>query len=245
MKIRVFSSEAEFDRACAEAIVNQIKTKPDSVIGLSTGRTTVNMHRIVCELHDREGFDVSGITLLNVDEFAGVPADYPGTCGNRLLEAIVRPLGLSDGQFIMFPTESDDYKRDCAAFTAEIERRGGLDLQMLGLGENGHIGFNQPGTPFGYSAWVCPLLPEVEEKVRRETGIGDAVRPGGATLGPADIMKVRRVILVAKGDNKTDIVQRIIEGPVSEEFPATVLQGHPGCEYWLDAKAAAKLRISK
>lgn len=241
MTIKVFKDEKTFDEACAEAIARQITDKPESVVGLSTGRTTVNMHRIAAGLLKNGGADLSKVTIFGVDEVTGVDKNYRGACYRMLRDDLVDEIGIPDGQFIMFPTRSDDFARDCRVFTEELERRGGIDLQMLGLGENGHLGFNQPGTPFDSPAGVRELLPGLEERIRRETGTPDDEELGGATLGLADIMKIRHIILVAKGDNKRDIVKRIIEGEISEDCPASLLQRHPNCEYWLDAKAAAGL----
>ena len=112
---------------------------------------------------------------------------------------------------------------------------------MLGLGENGHLGFNQPGSPLGGEAWVTRMNVELEERIRRETNTPPDVPLGGATLGLKDIMQARRIVLVAKGRNKTEIVHRMLQGPVTPDVPASILQLHPDCEFLLDAEASAGL----
>lgn len=240
LKITVAHSEEEFDRIAAWRIVGQILEKPSAVIGLSTGRTTVNMHRIVAEIFKSQPFDVSRATIFGVDEVAGVPKEYSGACYTMLWTQLVEALGIPDGNFVMPPTLSGDYGKVCADFTAELDRRGGIDLQVLGLGENGHLGFNQPGTPFESETWVSPLLPELEERFRRETGIAEGFM-GGITLGLKNIMHSRRIVLVAKGDNKAEAVREMIKGAITIDNPSSILQLHPNCEFILDSKSAKLL----
>lgn len=242
MKITVASNEREFDMAAASRIVNAICAKPRSVIGLSTGRTTGNIHRAVCALHEAVDFDVSQVTFFGLDEVTGVPREYAGACYTMLRTEICDPLGIPEERFLMLPVASDDFEAECRRFTAEIERRGGIDLLILGLGENGHLGFNQPGTPLGCSARVGSMEITLETRIRRETGIPAGKPLGGVTLGIRDIMHARRIVLVAKGSNKREIVKAMFESPVTPDLPASVLQLHPDCEFLLDREAAADIR---
>lgn len=139
------------------------------------------------------------------------------------------------------PTISDDFEKECTCFMKELERRGGIDLLILGLGENGHLGFNQPGTSFGSTARVTEMNAELEERIRRETKTPPEVWLGGVTLGLKDIMQAKKIILVAKGNGKAESVRKMIEGPLTEEHPASILRLHPDCEYLLDKAAASKL----
>ena len=154
---------------------------------------------------------------------------------------LIDAIDIDDSQFLMLSTCPDDYPQAAAAFTAELEARGGIDLLLLGLGENGHLGFNQPGTPFGSTARVAEVLPELDARVRRELGLGLTDPIGGATLGLQDVMHARRLILAAKGTHKAAIVRQMLCGPVTEAVPASLLQLHPACEFLLDAEAASLL----
>lgn len=122
-----------------------------------------------------------------------------------------------------------------------MRERGGADLQMLGIGWNGHIGINQPGTPFERHTWVSPMDPIFEEKVRRETKVPDDYPLGGLTRGIVDIMKTRKIVLIAKGDNKAEIIEKAVRGPITTDIPASVIQLHPNCEVLLDEAAASRL----
>ena len=112
---------------------------------------------------------------------------------------------------------------------------------MLGLGENGHLGFNQPGTPFGSTAWLSEMDPRLDARIHRETATPDSQRLGGATLGLKDIMRARKIVLVANGARKAAIVKRMLQGAVTQDVPASILQLHPNCEYLLDSEAARQL----
>lgn len=237
MKITVADSEKHFDDIAAGRVVEQIKTKRDSVVGLSTGRTTGNMHRRIAQLYKENGFDISGLTLFGVDEVTGVPREYFGACYTMLKTEIVDSLGLDESQFLMLPTASADFSASCAAFVAELRRRGGIDLLVLGLGENGHLGFNQPGSPFGHDAWTTKMNIELEERISRETGITEGL--GGATLGIKGMMNARRIILVAKGLNKAAIVRKMFACPITPDVPASVLRLHPDVEFIFDTEAAS------
>lgn len=237
MKITIASDEHSFDVMAAWRIIGQMLTKPDSVIGLSTGETTKNMHAIVSDIYRQYPFDTSRVTLFNVDELTNLPRSYAGCCYTMIAEQIARPLNIPDERFIMPQTISDDYEGECRQFQNELEARGGIDLQMLGLGMNGHIGINQPGTPFGSETWVSPMDPIFEARVRRETGVGPEHELGGLTLGIRTIMHARKIVLIAKGEHKAEMVRQMLKGPVTEDIPASVLQLHPNCEFLLDAAA--------
>ena len=235
--IRIMKDERAFDTAAAWEIIGQILMKPDSVIGLSTGQTTKNMHGIVADIFRQYPFDVSRVTFFNVDELTNLPLSYPGCCRTMIEEQLTHSLGIPAERFLMPETISDDFEEECRRFQAALEAKGGADLQMLGLGYNGHIGINQPGTPFGSETWVSPMDPVFEERVRRETGVADDYPLGGLTLGIRTIMHTRRIVLIAKGGHKAEMVRRMLKGPVTEDIPASVLQLHPRCTFLLDADA--------
>lgn len=240
--ITITSNEREFDCAAAWRVIGQILGKPESVIGLSTGRTTGNLHRLIGEIHSRYPFPVEAVTFFGLDEVTNVPREYAGACYTMLKTELMDTLGIRDENFLMLPTVSDNFGQACRDFRNEIARRGGIDLLILGLGENGHLGFNQPGSPLGGEAWVTRMNIELEERIRRETGTPPEKELGGATLGIKDIMQARRIVLVAKGANKADIVRQMLQGPVTPDIPASVLQLHPCCEFLLDKAAAERIK---
>jgi glucosamine-6-phosphate deaminase len=244
MKITITQSEEEFNITAAWRIIAQMLEKPTSVIGLSTGQTTIDMHAIVSRIHAQYPFDVSRITLFNVDELTNLPREYAGSCYTMILNQIAGPLGIPEENFIMPPTLSDDFVREAELFERRLAERGGADLQMLGIGGNGHIGINQPGTPFESETWVSPMDPDFEARVRRETQVPDDIELGGLTRGIKNIMYTRKLILIAKGAHKAEIIEKAILGPVTTDIPASVVQLHPNCEILVDNAAGARLKKS-
>lgn len=241
MKITVTKQEKEFDCTAAWRIIGQILHKPESVIGLSTGRTTGNLHRLVGEIYTNYPFKVDAVTFFGLDEVTNVPREYAGACYTMLKTELMDTLGIQEEHFLMLPTISDDFEKACRDFQQEIANRGGIDLLILGLGENGHLGFNQPESPFGGETWVTRMNVELEERIRRETGTPADKALGGATLGIKNMMQARRIVLVAKGKNKAAIVKQMLQGPVTTEVPASILQLHPDVTIVLDEDAASLL----
>jgi glucosamine-6-phosphate deaminase len=151
-------------------------------------------------------------------------------------------LGIREENFIMPPTMSDNFEAECLAFERRLAERDRPDLQVLGIGMNGHIAMIQPGAPFESETWVSPLEAGDEVRIRRETGLGPETKLGGLTRGIRNIMQTRKLLLIAKGPRKADIIGQALLGPVTTDVPASVLQLHPDCEVLLDAAAGSKVR---
>ncbi len=238
MQITIAANETDFDRMAAWRIIREILNKPKAVIGLSTGQTTKNLHTIISEIYQLHPFDVSQMTIFGVDEVTNVPREYAGACYTMLKTQLIDTLGLPEKNFLMPPTLSDDFDTECIKFQQELERRGGIDLQVLGLGTNGHLGFNQPGTPFESETWVSHMDEVLEARIRKELQASPDVKMGGLTLGIKNIMHARKIMLVAKGQSKADIVKQMLCGPITPYIPASILQLHPNCEFILDTESA-------
>jgi 6-phosphogluconolactonase/Glucosamine-6-phosphate isomerase/deaminase len=241
MKITIANTEKEFDQIAAWRIIAEILNNFKAVIGLSTGRTTKNLHNLVAEIHSRFPFDVSNVTFFGLDEITNIPREFPGACYTMIKTEMLDKIGVKEKNFIMPPTYSDDFDKTCMEFQGAIENRGGIDLQILGLGENGHLGFNQPGSPFEGETWVSRMDEKLEERIRKETNTPPGINLGGLTLGIKNIMQARKIVLVAKGESKAEIVKQMLEGPITTDVPASVLQLHPNCEFLLDIHSAKNL----
>ncbi len=242
MKVTIARSEQHFDSLAGWTIVSQITQKPDSVIGLSTGNTTGGMHGVVADIYKQFPFDTSKVTLFGVDEMAKVPETFAGTCGATLLSQIVNPIGMPHDNFLISDTNPDDFDAECRVFEMELQRRGGVDLQMLGIGMDGHLGMNLPGTPFDSDVRLTRLSGELEERVRKKNNYPAPNPLAGITLGIRSIMHIRRIVLVAKGAHKAEIIKQALCGPITIDVPASVLQLHPNCEFLLDPDAGALVK---
>jgi len=243
MKITITKTEGEFDRLAAWRVIGEILNNPKAVIGLSTGQTTKNLHKVISDIYKMYPFDVSDVTIFGVDEVTNVPREYAGACYTMLMTQLIEALGIDEKNFIMPPTLSDDFNKECQIFQNALESRGGVDLQILGLGTNGHLGFNQPGTPFESETWVTKMDEVLEARIRKETNSSPEQELGGLTLGIKNIMQSRKIILVAKGSSKAEIVKEMLEGPITISNPSSILQLHPNCEFLLDEESASLLSI--
>lgn len=241
MKILIQKEEQAFFEAVAWQIARQIIIKPDSLIGLSTGRTTGPIHKALAEIYKAHPFDTSRVCFFGLDEVTNVSRDYFGSCYYMLLHEVIEPLEIPMEHYIMPPTTSTDWAADCTRFEEALAARGQVDLQILGIGGNGHIGFNQPGTAFGQTTWTSVMEPWLYERIRTETDSPEGAPLGGVTLGIRNVMQSKRILLAANGTAKAQILRAVVQGPVTEEVPASVLQLHPDCDIYLDAAAGALL----
>ena len=158
MKITIVNSEREFDVAAAWKIIGQLLAKPDSVIGLSTGRTTKNMHEIVSDIYRQYPFDASKVTFFGVDELTNLPRSYAGCCWTMIEAQLTGPLGIPEDRFLMPPTISEDHEGDCRRFQQALEDRGGIDLQILGLGQTVTLASTSRVLPLGARHGFLPWM---------------------------------------------------------------------------------------
>lgn len=241
MELKKFKTEQEFFDAVAWEIALQIIKKPDSVIGLATGRTTGPIHKALAEIYAAHKFDTSRVTLFGMDEVTNVSRDYFGSCYRMLLNEVILPLEVPMEHYIMPKSQCDDFDAECRWFEDTLEACGPVDLQILGIGANGHIGFNQPGTAFGQTTWVSTMEPWLYERIRKETNSPEGADLGGITIGIKNVMQSKRIILAANGQHKAEVIRDMVNGPVDISLPASVLQLHPECEVYLDPAAASLL----
>jgi len=243
MQITITDTEKQFFNLAAWRIAYEITNMPDAVIGFSTGRTTGGIHAALAEIYKNYPFDTSRLTAIGLDEITNVSRDFSGSCYYMLLNEVIKPLSIPLENFIMPSTYSDDFTRECKSYENEISKRGQVSFQILGIGENGHIGFNQPHSPFGGTTWVSRMDEELDKRIRRETGSSADADLGGLTLGIKNIMKSKKILLAANGKRKAQIVRDALLGPVTEDIPASILQLHPDCEVILDAGAAEIIKL--
>jgi glucosamine-6-phosphate deaminase len=237
MKIRVMPVEA-FDEMAASELVRQLKGKPDSVLGTATGNTTIGLHECLVRMHQAGGADFSRAALFQIDEYVGVTVEDPRSCRGRIKAQLSRRVNLrEDRVFVPSARSADEIDAVCHQYEEAIGRQGGLDLQVLGIGLNGHIGFNEPGSPFGTLTRGVPISLANAHVVEGSR----AMPTRGITMGIRTIMNARQVLLLAKGADKAGIIKASLLGPVTEEVPASVLQLHPGLIVILDEPAAREL----
>lgn len=222
-------------------LINKIRHKPDIVLGLATGGTMEPIYeRFVAQARALQ-LDVSQLTSFNLDEYVGLCAEHPKSYAAYMHEHLFRHLGFDASRHYLPDGETQNIEEHCRQFSGLMQQCGGIDLQLLGVGSNGHIGFNEPGTSFDSRCHVVQLSERTRIDNSRFFAEG-AIVPGHAiTMGMQDIMDSREILLVATGESKAEIVARFYENDVTERIPFTLLKRHPNAKIVLDAAAASQL----
>lgn len=237
MKIHVYKDAQMAGKAAAMIFAGEIMKKDGCVIGLATGSTPVPTYQELIRLN-REGLlDFSKVVSYNLDEYVGITPDHPCSYRRFMNEQLFDHVNIDKANTHV----PDGVNPDPAAYDAMIAAAGGVDIQLLGIGSNGHIGFNEPAQEFVYPTNVITLTENTRRDNARFFNSLDEVPTAAVSMGIGTIMSARRIVLIATGANKADAVAAAINGPVVPAMPASILRMHPNCQFILDEAAAAKL----
>lgn len=242
MKIHVFETEALVARALAGRIAGAVRQRPEIVLGLPTGRTPLATYAELGRLHADERLSFSRVSTFNLDEFVGVDASHPGSFRQYMQRHLFEHIDVQPERIHFLDGTAADLDAECIRYERDIESAGGMDLQVLGIGANGHIGFNEPDEGLAASTHRVKL----HEGTRRDSADlfgGDPTRvPREAlSMGMGTILKARALILVATGARKARCIEQMVHGPVTTRLPASFLQMHREAEIYLDRPAASLL----
>ena len=243
MKISVFDNERVLARTLAVQLAASLGQRPGLVLGLATGRTPIRLYHELGTLHAHGQADFSGATTFTLDEFAGLAADHPGSYRVFMHEHLFSRVNLSPERINFLDGAAPDPEAECERYETAIAAAGGIDLQILGIGTNGHIGFNEPARALESRTHRVAL----KASTRRSNAAlfqGDAANvPAHAlSMGMATILHARRIILIATGKSKARCVERMVNGPIDTRMPASFLQLHRDVELVVDRAAAAGLK---
>jgi glucosamine-6-phosphate deaminase len=244
-RIAIFPDEAAAARALADGIAGALADNAALVLGLPTGRTPVRFYDEMATRAEQGTADFSRATTFNLDEFIGIPADHPGSFRSFMYAHFFSRVNLAAERRHFLNGTAADTSAECARYERAIADAGGIDVQILGLGTNGHIGFNEPAPALQARTHRVTLEPETRRDNAALFGGDPAAVPAEAlSMGIATILQARRIVLLATGPAKAAIVVRLLRGPVTTELPGSFLQLHADVEIVLDAEAAAGLRAS-
>lgn len=225
----------------SDLLLQHIERKPTTVLGLATGATMEPVYAAMAQKIQQRPLDVGRLTTFNLDEYLGLPAQHPQSYAHFMQRHFVEPIGLRAQQVNLPDGTCTDTAQECAAYSQKIDAAGGLDVQLLGIGSNGHIGFNEPGTPFDCTTHAVELAPQTRRDNERFFAETKMVPTHAITMGISEIMAANEVVLVATGAHKAEILAQLYESTIDERLPASILKQHPNVKVVLDEAAAALL----
>jgi len=229
--------------AAAEIVAEKVREKPDAVLLLPTGTTPLGMYRRLVDLHAEGGLSFARATFFNLDEYLDLPPDHPASYRVYMKENFYDCIDADPEQVHVPNGSAPDPEAECERYEVAIREAGGADLCVLGIGRNGHIGFNEPGAPFESRTRIVRLS-ESTRRVNASDFESNRAPEKAITVGMATIFEAREVLLLASGTNKARAVAAAIEGEVSEDVPASILRRHPSATFLLDHDAAAAMELS-
>ncbi len=243
MKIIKAKDYDEMSRKAANLIAAQIYVKPNCVLGLATGSTPIGTYKELVAKYEVGDLDFSQVTTVNLDEYKGITKENDQSYYYFMNDNLFSHVNINkERTFLPDGTEPDSDKA-CNEYNEIIHSVGGQDLQLLGLGHNGHIGFNEPAADFPLETHCVDLTESTIKANQRFFASCDDVPKQAYTMGIKTIMQAKKVLVVVSGEDKADIVQKAFFGPVTPEVPASVLQLHPDCTVVADAAALSKVNM--
>ncbi|MGI6644754.1 MAG: glucosamine-6-phosphate deaminase [Bacilli bacterium] len=253
MAIFIRDDYEQMSIAAAKIIAKQVRTKPNSVLGLATGFTPIGVYRELIRMHKEEGLSFKDVTAFTLYEYLGEgfdiikPYGLDKSCARYMYEEFFRHVDIQEKNIHYFDGYTDDPIKNCEEYEEKIKKAGGIDLQLLGIGQDGHWAFNEPGSSLGSRCHVVGLtqqtLDDNYEDFYRKVGITRAEMPHFClTMGVGTILEAKKLILLASGTKKAEIVKRALEGPITSQVTASAIQLYGGeVTVVLDKAAAAEL----
>ena len=232
----------DYDELCQKAFeVMKEYIKPGKVLGLATGSSPVGLYKKMIEYHRNENVSFKDITTYNLDEYVGLPITHPESYYSFMHRNLFDHVDIDESNIHIPSGLGDNLDKQCADYEAAIEKAG-VDIQLLGIGSDGHIAFNEPGTAFDSPTHITDLAEStIKDNARFFDNDISKVPTQAATQGIGTIMKAKNILLVANGTNKAQAIKDMIEGPIDEKCPASILQKHSSVVVVIDEAAASKL----
>lgn len=239
--IKTAPSYEAISRQAARDLVQLISSKADPLICVASGHSPAGLYRELAHEIRQQSLDISAWKFVGLDEWAGMNANDEGSCSYDLQQLLFQPLGIKKEQICLFDGRAADPEAECRKVEAFLLAAGGIDVAILGVGLNGHIGMNEPGTDPAARAHVADIAPLTQQTGQKYfSGPQDLSR--GLTIGLANLLEARHVFLLANGPLKADIISQVAGAAPSPELPASLLHKHDHATFYLDQQAAALLQ---
>lgn len=240
MQLIVTEDYNELSDSAAKIVIDIVKSNPQAVLGLATGTTPLGLYARLVADHKQNGTSYAKVRTLNLDEYIGLDAEHNQSYAYFMRKNLFEGLDIDIHNTYIENGMTQDERAECARYDALLESLP-RDFQLLGLGSNGHIGFNEPGTSFDSTTHVVTLTESTIRDNSRLFKSIDEVPRKAFTMGLQSIMQSKKILVLANGTNKADVVQRLMSGEITEELPASILLRHADCTLIVDRAAASKL----
>jgi glucosamine-6-phosphate deaminase len=243
MEVVIRDSYEELSKAAAKVVAKTLNSKPNAVLGLATGSTPLGLYKELIRLHQDEGLDFSQATTFNLDEYVGLPKNHSQSYHYFMHENLFKYINVPPQNVYIPSGTTDNYEAFCRWYEQRIVQAGGVDLQVLGIGSDGHIAFNEPGSSLGSRTRIKTLAKQTIQDNARFFDKSEDVPIYAITMGVGTILEARKIILLANGANKAEAVTAAIEGPVTSMCTASALQLHRDATFYVDRAAASQLKM--
>ncbi len=237
MQYKTLKNYEEMSQVAADAIIEIIKQKPTATLCFASGETPKLTCQILTERIIDEEIDVSKCTFIGLDEWIGISPENEGSCTYFLMNYLFKPLNLNSIQYHLFSSDIEKTQSECKKMDAIINNAGGLDCILVGIGLNGHIGFNEPNVPFTNYCHVAEL-DELTKSVGQKYFNTETSLSKGITVGLQHLMEAKKAILIANGSRKVEIMKAVFESEINNKIPATIMRQHPDGLILMDEDAA-------
>src|SRR5689334_5744549 len=243
MEVVVQKTPAEMAAAAAREVANVLNAKPNAVLGMATGSTPLGLYQELVRLHKKGELDFAHVTTFNLDEYVGLPITHPQSYHHFMHEHLFRHINIPPQNIHIPSGTTTNYRAFCDWYEARIKQCGGIDLQILGIGTDGHVGFNEPGSSLSSRTRLKTLARQTIDDNARFFKKREEVPIYAITMGVGTILEARQILMLANGAKKADAVAAMVEGPVTAMLTASALQMHPSAKAFLDEAAASKLKM--
>lgn len=239
MNIQVFQSKEALYDAVAKVYIDRLNQNPNLTLGLATGTTPIPLYKKLIKAYQEKLISFKGVKTFNLDEYIGLDESHPETYFNFMRRELFNHVDIDLNQ-THIPNGRIDFNEAMKDYQLLLQENP-IDIQLLGIGSNGHIGFNEPNTPFDSKTHIIELALKTRKDNSRLFNSLDEVPTHAITMGISEILEAKEIIVIATGKNKSDAVYEMIKGPVTESLPASILQKHKNVMVFLDTDAAHKL----
>ena len=245
MKIIIAKTYEEMSRLAAEEIAKVVNEKPNAVLGLATGGTPVGMYKELIDMYKEKKVDFSEVTSVNLDEYVGLSGDHNQSYRYFMNSNFFDHVNIRKDHTFVPNGLAKDINAEGAEYDKKIEALGGIDIQLVGIGSNGHIGFNEPGEELDLGTHLTNLTESTIEANARFFASKDEVPTQAVTMGLGGIMKAKKILLIANGVEKAEAINKVINGKITTQIPASMVQMHRDVVVVVDEAAASKLENVK